>query len=443
VRGPGTGALRRRPEGQIVASLPFGVWNIMWARDLVYATLVLRVAGRGAAPTAALRFVLDGDAGEYASYVGRDYLVSVTRYFGGGREESDVNAGGPNIEWDDFGSFLLTFARALDDGLPVDDRVSDVKAGVADVLLSLVGDDGLLVPDSSIWETHWEPSFESQGRQQFTYSSAMASAGLRAFGDALARRGDVDAARYRAAGDALATAIAARLVDARGVLAACSEELTAGGAYLDAAVVEAFNTDVVRDDATIAATLEALEALRAPTGGFIRNDAGGTYDTQEWIVVDLWMSKALRHAGRVADADALLAHVTQIGLEELGLLPELLDGNGRAAGAFPMMGFGAGAYLSALVDRSNASASDGGSGEGEGEGEKEGEGEGESGEGEGEGEGESDGARDGDNDGALVVEQAPRATPRAGCSSTTAVAPASWLPLAAGLAFARRRRSRR
>jgi MYXO-CTERM domain-containing protein len=354
VREADSGVARRRPTGQIVAALPPGIWNITWVRDASYAIEGLLDAGKVDEAAAGLRFFLHGDAGEYRDYVGTEYLLSVVRTYGGGREESDWNAGGPNVEWDNFGLFLRAYARALEEGALLDDALPVVKHEVADVLLHLRdGTTGLLTPDSSIWETHWTPTPESKGKQTWTYSTATAVAGLRAFADALAARGDLDAARYEGAAADMANAVARELVTSSGALASNREERLANIGVLDAAVVEALNRDVLDARGAVArTTLDSLRGLRSThTPGYFRSDEGGLYDSREWIVVDLWLSRAFRRTGNVVEAQRLLAHVTQTGLDNLGQLPELLDEQGRVAGSTPMMGFGAGAYLTALVER--------------------------------------------------------------------------------------------
>ena len=439
------GGPRRRPNGQIVASLPPGIWNITWVRDASYAEEALLTLGKRDEAERSLRFFLDGDAGELASFVGRDYLVSVVRAYGGGREESDSNGSGPNVEYDDFGLFLRAFSRALDDGAALDADVAAVKSGVADVLLSLVDPvSGLLVADSSIWESHWDPSSQSVGRRQYLYSSACAAAGLRAFADVLDARAagsagvvDADAARYRAQADALASAIASQLVDASGALAANREELVQGGAHLDAAVIEALNRDVVDASGAIAvATLGEMAALRSPTTpGYFRNDEGGDYDNAEWLVVDLWLSRAFRRAGNAAEADRLLAHVTQVGVDNLGQVPELLRTDaslgavGAVDGATPMMGFGAGAYLTALADRARDTGLVVAEGEGEG-------GEGEASEGEAsEGEASEGEASEGEGEGVHEREGCTCATSSPAAHGATA----GLLAFFAGALRARRR----
>jgi len=89
--------------------------------------------------------------------------------------------------------------------------------------------------------------------------------------------------------------------------------------------------------------------------GYHRNDDGGSYDEMEWIMVDLRIATALRRDGRpgdVAAADALIAWVTAQARANFDLVPENLDPTtADYAGAVPMVGFGAGAYVLALWDR--------------------------------------------------------------------------------------------
>jgi GH15 family glucan-1,4-alpha-glucosidase len=94
-------------HGQILASLPPGNWNICWMRDMAYAIVALVRAGHLAEARAALEFVLEADSGLYElDYVGVPYQVTITRYFGRGKEETDFNEDGPNIEFDGFGLYL-------------------------------------------------------------------------------------------------------------------------------------------------------------------------------------------------------------------------------------------------------------------------------------------------------------------------------------------------
>lgn len=353
VREPG------RSHGQIVASLPPGQWNISWVRDMCYAIVGLAKAGLFEQARDALRFMLGAEVGEYESYVGRPYRISVTRYFGDGTEESDWNEDGPNIEFDGFGLFLWALgelAEAWDDGW-WRDHWPVVRDEIADVLVSLRDPaTGLIAPDSSIWEVHWNGN-----QKRFTYTSLAAARGLCSASMLAERLGDSTlAASYRDAAIGIRDAVLARSTDDRGALAQSWEDLRAGRGYRDAAVVEAINWGLVRPDGRVSnATLDMLITdLVPPSGrGFFRNDDGGWYDNQEWVFVDLRAADAFRAAGRSAVADDLLTWITAQGTLNYGLIAELHDRvSGDYRGEVPMVGFGAGAYIVALAERSAGTA---------------------------------------------------------------------------------------
>jgi hypothetical protein len=343
--------------GQIVASLPPGQWNISWVRDACYAAVALARSGHTTEARDALKFMLDATADGYESYVGRPYRLSVTRYFGNGTEESDWNENGPNIEFDGFGLFLWALEELVTASPdpwwePYWPALRDEIAGVLVALQDPVT--GLIAPDSSIWEVHWN------GRQKrYAYTSLAAARGLCAAAHLAQRMGDAaKAAEYESAALAIRDAVTENLVDAAFALAQSWEELESGSGYRDAAVVEALNWGLVRPDGRIGtATLDGfLLHLRPPSGrGFFRNDDGGWYDNQEWVVIDLRAANAFRLNGRSGVADDLITWITdQAGLNQ-DLIAELFDATtSDYAGASPMVGFGAGAYVLALADRAAA-----------------------------------------------------------------------------------------
>lgn len=346
---------RAKARGQILASLPPGQWNIAWVRDMCYAVAALVRLRHFPEAREALRFMLEADAGFYQAEVGVPYQISVVRYFGRGREESDTNADGPNIEFDGFGLFLWVLAeyvKASGDEEFLDLYWTTVRDRVANVLVGLVDPvSGLVRPDSSIWEVHWN------GRQKsFAYTSATAARGLCAVAGLAEARGETALAEsWRQAGAGIRDAMALRLRDADGALAGSLEELVAGTGARDVAVVEALNGALFDPQgATARATLDAIELeLGTRTGlGFFRNDDGGWYDSQEWAVAGLWVSSAARRAGRVERADRLLGWITVQALANFNLAAELHDPLGGAyLGAVPMIGYGAGAYVLALMSR--------------------------------------------------------------------------------------------
>ncbi len=352
--GAGTGLA---PRGQIVASLPPGQWNITWPRDQAYAGVALAAAGRLDMAKAALEFVLRGKAGQYQAEVGGPYRVSVTRYWGGGTEESDINEFGPNIELDGFGLVLWQAGRYLQASADSEFLAQwwpVLRDLIAEPLRKSVDATGLVKPDSSIWEVHWN------GQQKhFAYTSIAAVRGLCAAAQLATWAGEGKlAGQYRADAKALHQAIQTKLSDGKSYLRGNLEE--APGQAHDLAAVEAFLDGQLPPwgavaQASWAAWLAKLAAGGGP--GFFRNDDGGEYDSQEWLFIDLrvlrWLDRAVDAGAPLqAHRDALRQRVLEVAQQGGGIVPELLGTSGAAAGQFagavPMMGFGAGAAVLAL-----------------------------------------------------------------------------------------------
>lgn len=340
-----------KSDGQILASVAPGKWNIAWVRDMQYATVALARTGHAAEAKRAIAFELGADSGRYAMYVGAPYQISVVRYLGSGVEETDTNQDGPNIEFDGFGSFLWAldaYVKSSNDTASLMTWWPTVSSKVADVLVQLQDPmSGLVAPDSSIWEVHWN------GKQQrFAYTTITAAAGLCAASRLAKLAGDAAGEKkYLDAGKKARDGLFAQLRAPDGSVASSLEQLTKGAGYLDAAAIEAVTLGLVRPDGRTAhATVAAIEsALVPPSGrGFKRNQNGGWYDEQEWVFVDLRVARANDLLG---GPSALAWNVDQ-GTENFGVLSELHDAlTADYAGEAPMVGFGAGAYLLALWDR--------------------------------------------------------------------------------------------
>src|SRR5205085_8181571 len=140
-------------------------WTYAWVRDGSYATVAMAELGMTGEARDALAFYLDAEGGrfqdwtELADYAIPPYLITLVRYLGFGVEETDFNEFGPNLELDGFGLFLWAlgaYVDASDDVAFVEDHWPLVSEQVGDVIVALVDPDtGLLRPDSSIWESHW------------------------------------------------------------------------------------------------------------------------------------------------------------------------------------------------------------------------------------------------------------------------------------------------
>ncbi len=341
-------------QGQILASVAPGMWNISWVRDMAYATVGLVRSGHYAEAKAAIAFQLGAQVGSYESYVGAPYQISVVRYYGNGTEWSDSNNDGPNVEFDGFGLFLWEldeYVKASGDTGSLATWWPAVKGKVADVLVGLQESSGLIAADSSIWEVHWD------GQQKhFAYTTITAANGLCSASRLATTAGDAaSSATYLAAGQKARDALLPNLRTPSGGLVQSTEALAAGSGFLDAAVVEALNFGLVDPTRhTAAATLAAMESGLVPQSGrgFMRSDAGDAYSSNEWVFVDLRSARALELQGNASYAQSLFAwNVAQAG-DNFGELSELHDPvTADYAGQSPMVGFGAGAYILRLSDR--------------------------------------------------------------------------------------------
>jgi GH15 family glucan-1,4-alpha-glucosidase len=349
-----------RSRGQILASLPPGIWNISWVRDASYSIMALSRLGLFEEARQGLEFMLAAEAGRYSRYihtdgrdygVGTEYQMSVCRYFGNGKEETDFNSDGPNIELDGFGLFLTAFSdyvRRSGDAELLMQRASLVAAKVADPIVLSIRENLLIRQDSGPWERHLPG-------KQYAYTSIACAKGLRDFGE-LSRESSIPgSAKYIAASNRLTDGIRQHLVVGGKYLKG-----NAGGTksdefeYYDAATFEAFGFGLLKDPALFASHRSVYEKSLCNVRegrGFCRVNGGDTYDRSEWVFLDLRIASAMVRFGEKARARKLLDWVTAQSSLNFNLIAELY-GEKTAAyeGAVPMVGFGAGAFILSLMD---------------------------------------------------------------------------------------------
>ncbi|MFT6629630.1 MAG: hypothetical protein ACJA1R_002908, partial [Flavobacteriales bacterium] len=341
----GDGEIREHNgRGAILASLPPGEWAYAWVRDGAYAIVGLTDGGLYPEAREALEFYLNAEANRYVNYEElndvplADYTLSLTRYHGFGIEESDTICGGDlNFEWDGFGLYLWAlrhYVQESGDTTLLEEHWPAIRDGIANVIEGLVVENGLLWPDSSIWEVHW---FGDE--KQFAYTSIAAARGLCDMAWMAEQRGELElAARYETSGRQIRRAIYQELTAPAGEIAANVEELATGTGYWDAAAIEAVAMGLFSPTGpTSTATITALrERLTAANGrGLFRNDDqfdahdlsdyGSFYDSQEWVVLDFRMSIAARHAGMDEYADSLQDWVRDQSLLNFLLIGENYD----------------------------------------------------------------------------------------------------------------------
>lgn len=356
----------RRNHGMVLASLPIGEWHTGWVRDATYAIVAMARVGHHAEAKKALDFFMNAEpVGKYSSYVrNKSYRISVTRYFGSGEEETDFNQDGPNIEIDGWGLVLWAARQYVQmsgdtawlSSSTRDGTVWDVLTkGIADPLEANLEPNGIVAADASIWEVH------EAKKKHFAYTTLAAARGFcdMAAVAKLANKGGA-VGKYQDLEKKVREGFLAAFQDPQGALAGSLEELGTGQ-YIDAAVAEAFSWNILRDykSNTAKQTLDLLERMRVDSGGYKRNDDGlSSYDNNEWILVDFRIANAYRRAGNGAKADGIVAKVVQKAAKNFYLLPELYnavpgDGQvGKYTGSVPMVGYGGGAYMMTVLDRS-------------------------------------------------------------------------------------------
>ncbi|MDB4967959.1 MAG: hypothetical protein JWN44_3648 [Myxococcales bacterium] len=363
IREPNTAT--RKNNGMILASLPPGSWHTGWVRDATYAVVALARSGHTDEAKAALNFFLNAEpVGAYSSYVNNQtsYRISLTRYFGNGAEECDWNSSGPNTETDGWGLVLWAARQYLEASNDTAWLSSSTKfgsvydvlnGGVAAPLEANLETSGIVRADSSIWEVH-------QPGKHYAFTTMAAARGLCDMAAMSKRAGkSADVTKWAALSSKINTAFQSAFVDPQMALGGSIEGISQQK-YYDGSVAEAFTWNLFADfkGPVATATLNGFNHLRVDSGGFKRNNDGlSSYDNNEWILVDLRISDALRRADKALEADQYLGQIVQKAAVNFFLLPELYndsaaDGQiGKYFGSIPMVGYGAGAYMITVIDR--------------------------------------------------------------------------------------------
>ena len=357
----------RKNTGMILASLPPGEWHTGWVRDGQYSTVALSRSGHYAEAKASLEFFLNATpVGEYKSYVGnQNYRISVCRYFGSGEEQADYSGQAtPNVEIDGWGMVLWAarqYVEASGDTAWLSSSTQlgptvyqALVQGIAQPLEANMETNGIVKADSGIWEVH------DANKKHFAFTTMAAARGFCDLAALAKKMGNAaDASHYAALSATVKTAFLASFVDSQGALGGTIEGI-ANNQYYDGSVAEAFTWNILPSfsGATANATLGVLGQLKVASGGFKRNNDGlSSYDDNEWILVDLLISNALRRNGRTAEADSYVSLVSDQAAANFFLLPELYnavasDGPiGIYTGSIPMVGYGGGAFLITTLDR--------------------------------------------------------------------------------------------
>ncbi|MFO0636612.1 MAG: hypothetical protein U0168_27590 [Nannocystaceae bacterium] len=354
--------------GAVLASLLPG--NLTYAaRDGAYAISAMASLGMHEQARAGLEFYLVAEGGRFAQWDELRLRHAAVPGDAGAlprlrRGRDRLQRLRSQLEFDGFGLVLWAMRNYVEAS---GDRTLPCTR-VADVILALIEPEtGLLRPDSSIWETHWN------GRQRhWAYTNITAARGLCDAGALAEQMGDDALAQsYREAGRALRAAIAAQLTDPSSALASNTEELAGGGGYADAAVVDAIAMGLFDPTARSRRRPRRRSTparSRRREVGWSRNDDQVDHDG---VRGPQPVGQRLRHGrvGRDRSArrdrvprcrrqrarrrDPAAGHRADPG--ELRHGRETYDAEpGTYAFNTPMLGFGAGAYALALAHRGGA-----------------------------------------------------------------------------------------
>lgn len=356
----------RTSRGMVLASLSPGIWATGWVRDGAYATAAMARSGHVDEARASLNFLLNTEkVGLFKSYLdGVDYRISVTRYYGSGQEEADYSgASTPNVETDGWGLTLWAIRQYVDTSgdvawLSSPTRKGSVYEAIRDGIVhpieTQLEERKIMKADSSIWEVHVENA------RHFLYTSVTAARGLCDFAALAGKMGHVEEQqKYAALAEEVRQATLREYQVEAGNLVGALERTPAYD--IDGSVAEAFSMDIIKDfDGDLAKkTVAHLESsLRVDSGGFKRIGGTETFERYEWPFIDFRMIAAFRRTHQAAKADAVIDLLVRRAALNFNVIPEMINSSaqdgpvGFYSGSNPMVGYGAGSYILALMERS-------------------------------------------------------------------------------------------
>lgn len=347
-------------QGQVVASLRPGVWAISWVRDASFAIEAMSKLGMYDEAKKALEFMLNAKpTDQYIHYVhtdGKDYgilapyIISVTRYFGNGREESDYNADGPNIELDDFGLFLTAFYHYVNESS--DKAFFEKWKNSIDTIIRAVikniNEKNIIRRESGPWEHHLPG-------KEFMWTSGVNARGIQLMA-LLNKKYGQPVQEYESAATRLYNGIIKNcLINGKYIKGNATEQKSSDHHYFDAATFELFANGLITDPALFVSHVNEYDkhnrAMHDPLRGYIRFNSEDSYENQEWPFAGLRVAVAQKNLGSKTEAKKLIDRITMFANRNNNLIPEILSNDmSMYRGAIPMVGYGAGAYILAVLE---------------------------------------------------------------------------------------------
>ena len=347
-------------HGQLLASLRPGVWAISWVRDASFAIEAMSKLGMNIEARKALEFMLNAKpTNQYIHYIYKDgkdygvgvpYTISVTRYFGNGREESDYNDDGPNIELDDLGLFLIAFYHYVNES---NDRAffekwKDEINKIGDAIINNINEKNIIRTESGPWEHHLPG-------KEFMWTSGVNARGLQLIA-ILQKKYQQPYQKFENAYKQLLEGIQNNcVINGQYIKGNANEQQPADQHYFDAATFELFANGLLTDQVLFFSHMKEYDkhnrAMNDPGRGYIRFNSADSYENQEWPFAGLRVAVAQKKIGNKQESKKLIDRITGFANRNNNLIPEILSNDlGMYRGAIPMVGYGAGAYILAVLE---------------------------------------------------------------------------------------------
>jgi len=363
-------------HGQILASLRPGLWHIAWVRDGSYAIQAMTRLGMYTEAKKGLEFMLKAPANRYKHYIykdgkdygpGMDYQISLTRYFGNGKEESDINEFGPNIEYDDFGLFLIAYcdyvSRSKDFAF-YKKWQTVISKKLADVIIHCMDSNSLIKADSGPWE-------------QYTFTSGVCARGLELFAH-LQQQFNFPYRKYKLAAEQIKQGILSNMLCDKLFLKGNTNDFSkTDKEFYDAGVFEVFANGLFNSKPLFLSHMKEYDnvlRIKGSRPGYIRLNTADPYENQEWVFIDLRIALAHLLFGQKDTAFEMLNYITNQAAVNYNTIPEMYsnklqmkkvtenflstniwcncirDTDGAYIGTVPMVGFGSAVYILTLYE---------------------------------------------------------------------------------------------
>ncbi|HEY6953643.1 MAG TPA: hypothetical protein VI385_00290 [Flavisolibacter sp.] len=347
-------------RGQVLASLRPGVWAISWARDASFAIEAMSKLGMYAEAKKALEFMLNAKPTEqYVHYVytdGKDYgigvpyIVSVTRYFGNGREESDYNENGPNIEIDDFGLFLTAVYHYVQESGDKEFLLlwNPALSVVEKAIVHNINEKKIIRTESGPWEHHLPG-------KEYTWTSGVCARGLQLI-SSLQKKNGLAYEPFQNGYKPLMEGVKENcIIDNKYIKGNATEQSPSDHYYYDAATFELFANGLISDRQLFLSHMKVYDRHnrinKDPSKGYCRFNSNDSYENQEWPFAGLRVAVAQNHLGSRVEAKKLIDRITSFAGRNNNQVPEILSNDlGLYRGAIPMVGYGSAAYIIAVLD---------------------------------------------------------------------------------------------